>query len=72
MNWNMDADKIETAWNYLAQLAVHQGMNCIAALLILFAGWWLSARAAAAVQRTLGRTHGTRPCGRCWPTRSSG
>lgn len=57
MNWTMDADKIETAWNYLVQLAVHQGMNCIAAMVILLAGWWLSARAAAAVGRTLGRTH---------------
>ncbi|CAG2156962.1 mechanosensitive ion channel family protein [Cupriavidus numazuensis] len=57
MNWTMDADKIETAWNYLVQLAVHQGMNCIAAVVILLAGWWLSARAAAAVGRTLGRTH---------------
>ncbi|CAG9177107.1 Small-conductance mechanosensitive channel [Cupriavidus laharis] len=57
MNWNIAPDKIETAWNYLAQLAVQQGMNCIAAVLILIAGWWLSARAAAAVQRALGRTH---------------
>ena len=57
MNWNMDAVKLDTAWNYLVQLAVHQGMNCLVAVLILIAGWWLSARAAESAQRALDRTH---------------
>jgi small-conductance mechanosensitive channel len=51
------ADKIEAAWSYLVQLAVQQGMNCIAAILILIAGWWLSGRAGAGVTRALDRTN---------------
>lgn len=56
-NWSIDAAKIETAWNFLVQFSLHQGLNAIAALLILIAGWWLSGCAAAAIHRALDRTH---------------
>ena len=52
-----DEDKIQAAWAYLTQLAVHQGMNLLAAVLILLGGWWLSSRVAAGVSRALDRTH---------------
>ena len=53
----LDADKVQAAWAYLTQFAIHQGLNCLAALAILIGGWWLSARAAMAVRRALQRTH---------------
>jgi small conductance mechanosensitive channel len=51
----LDADKLHLTWAYLTQLAVQQGMNCAAAILILLGGWWLSARARAAIMRTFDR-----------------
>jgi small-conductance mechanosensitive channel len=51
----IDADKLEATWAYLMQVAVHQGMNLIAALAILIVGWWLSARARLAVVRAFDR-----------------
>ncbi|CAG2146388.1 mechanosensitive ion channel family protein [Cupriavidus plantarum] len=53
----LDADKVEAAWAYLAQFAIHQGLNCLAALAILVGGWWLAARAAQTVRRTFQHTH---------------
>ncbi|CAG9181911.1 mechanosensitive ion channel family protein [Cupriavidus pampae] len=53
----LDADKVQAAWAYLTQFAVQQGLNCLAALAILVGGWWLAARAAQAIRRTLQHTH---------------
>jgi len=56
MNLNfIEADKLQAAWSYLLQSAIHQGLNFLAALLILLVGWWLSGRAAGAVQRLFDR-----------------
>ncbi|MBY4949666.1 mechanosensitive ion channel family protein [Cupriavidus respiraculi] len=51
----IDADKLEATWAYLMQVAIHQGMNLIAAIAILVVGWWLSARARLAVVRAFDR-----------------
>ncbi|AOY95117.1 mechanosensitive ion channel protein MscS [Cupriavidus sp. USMAA2-4] len=57
MNLNIiEADKLQAAWTYLLQSAVQQGLNLLAALLILIVGWWLSARAAGAVRRIFERS----------------
>lgn len=53
----IDADKVQATWAYLTQFAVSQGLNCLAALAILIAGWWLSGRAARAVRQGLHHTH---------------
>lgn len=53
----IDPDKVQATWAYLTQFLVSQGLNCLAALAILIAGWWLSARAARAVRQGLHRTH---------------
>lgn len=53
----LDADKVQAAWAYLTQFAISQGLNCLAALAILMGGWWLAARAAQAIRRTLQHTH---------------
>lgn len=53
----LNADKLEAAWAYLSQLAVQQGMNALAAMLILVGGWWLSGYVAGWVFRGLSRTH---------------
>ncbi|MDR3380473.1 mechanosensitive ion channel family protein [Cupriavidus basilensis] len=56
MNLNfIEPHKLEAAWAYLLQLVVQQGLNCIAAMLILILGWWLSGRARAAVLRAFDR-----------------
>ncbi|WP_043420054.1 mechanosensitive ion channel family protein [Cupriavidus basilensis] len=56
MNLNfIEPQKLEAAWAYLLQLVVQQGLNCIAAVLILILGWWLSGRARAAVLRAFDR-----------------
>ncbi len=52
----IEADNLRAAGHYLLQLALQQGLNCMAAVLILIAGWWLSGRAAAAVTRTFAHT----------------
>ncbi|AGW95140.1 hypothetical protein N234_34340 [Ralstonia pickettii DTP0602] len=53
----IDADKLEAGWTYLVHFAINQGMNCLAAILILIAGWWLSGRVAGAMRRALSGTH---------------
>ncbi|WP_439686833.1 Small-conductance mechanosensitive channel [Cupriavidus oxalaticus] len=53
----IDANKLEAGWAYLVQFAINQGMNCLAAILILLAGWWLSGRVASAVRRALSGSH---------------
>ncbi|MWL90828.1 mechanosensitive ion channel family protein [Cupriavidus sp. SW-Y-13] len=53
----IDHAKLEATWAYLAQFAVSQGLNCLAALAILLAGWWLSGRAARALHNGLQHTH---------------
>ncbi|WP_042880416.1 mechanosensitive ion channel family protein [Cupriavidus necator] len=53
----IDADKLEAGWTYFVHFAINQGMNCLAALLILIAGWWLSGRVAGATRRALSGTH---------------
>ncbi|NUA28923.1 mechanosensitive ion channel family protein [Cupriavidus basilensis] len=56
MNLNfIEPHKLEAAWAYLLQLVVQQGLNCIAAMLILILGWWLSGRARSAVLRAFDR-----------------
>ncbi|MGO4325749.1 mechanosensitive ion channel family protein [Cupriavidus sp. 2TAF22] len=56
MNLNfIEPHKLEAAWAYLAQLIVQQGLNCIAAVLILVLGWWFSGRARSAVLRAFDR-----------------
>lgn len=53
----IDSDKLEATWAYLLQFAVHQGLNLLAAIAILMVGWWVSARARAAVLRLFDRPH---------------
>ncbi|WP_223819453.1 mechanosensitive ion channel family protein [Cupriavidus cauae] len=53
----IDADKLQATWAYLLQLAVHQGLNVLAALAILLVGWWLSGRARNAVLHAFDRPH---------------
>lgn len=56
MDFNfIEPRKLEAAWNYLLQVVVQQGLNCIAAVLILILGWWISGRARAAVMRAFDR-----------------
>ncbi|WP_454733974.1 MULTISPECIES: mechanosensitive ion channel family protein [Cupriavidus] len=56
MNLNfIDPQKLEAAGTYLAQLAVQQGLNCIAAIVILILGWWISGRARAAILHAFDR-----------------
>jgi hypothetical protein len=53
----IDAAKVEATWTYLAQFAVSQGLNLLAALAILVTGWWLSSRVSRALTRALQRTY---------------
>lgn len=53
----IDAAKVEATWTYLAQFAVSQGLNLLAALAILVGGWWLSGRVSRALTRALQRTY---------------
>lgn len=53
----IDANKLEAGWTYLVHFAINQGMNCLAAMLILIVGWWLSGRVATAARRALSGTH---------------
>lgn len=53
----IEADNLHATWQYIVRLAVQQGLNCVAAVLILIAGWWLSGRAARAVLKAFGHTN---------------
>ncbi|GMG92729.1 mechanosensitive ion channel [Cupriavidus metallidurans] len=53
----IDPAKVEATWTYLAQFAVSQGLNLLAALAILVTGWWLSSRVSRALTRALQRTY---------------
>ena len=53
----IDPAKLEAAWTYLAQYAISQGLNLMAALAILVAGWWLSGRVGRALTQALRRTY---------------
>ncbi|NUO85213.1 MAG: mechanosensitive ion channel, partial [Cupriavidus sp.] len=53
----IDADQLEAGWSYLVRFGINQGMNCLAAILILLIGWWLSGRVGTAARAALGRTH---------------
>ncbi|MFS8933913.1 mechanosensitive ion channel family protein [Cupriavidus taiwanensis] len=53
----IDADQLEAGWSYLVRFGINQGMNCLAAILILMIGWWLSGRVGTAARAALARTH---------------
>jgi len=53
----IDPAKLEAAWSYLTQYAISQGLNLLAALAILVAGWWLSGRVGRALTQALRRTY---------------
>jgi len=53
----IDPAKLEAAWTYLTQYAISQGLNLLAALAILVAGWWLSGRVRRALTQALRRTY---------------
>lgn len=50
-------DKLKPAYNFLLTAGLTYGFNILMAVLIVIVGWWISNRVAAAVKRTLGRTH---------------
>lgn len=53
----IDHAKLEATWGYLTQFAVSQGLNLLAALVILVVGWWLSARLSRTTRQALMHTH---------------